>query len=79
MIGQQAALLERAEPLATVRCATHEETLRLEAEVAVQVLPLCARRGEAPVRIRFAGQTIVATPLDTRRFVRAMARFLSFN
>ena len=59
--------------------ATRDDLLRIEAGAAAQALHAAVDDGARPVEIRFAGRTIYARPLDTRRFVRAMSRFVSFN
>jgi hypothetical protein len=59
--------------------ATRDDLLRIEAGAAAQALHAAVDDGARPVEIRFAGRTIHARPLDTRRFVRAMSRFVSLN
>ena len=59
--------------------ATRDDLLRIEAGVTAQALHAAVDDGARPVEIRFAGRTIYARPLDTRRFVRAMSRFVSLN
>lgn len=59
--------------------ATRDDLLRIEAGAAAQAIHAAVDDGAKPVEIRFAGRTIYARPLDTRRFVRAMSRFVSLN
>jgi|MudIll2142460700_1097286.scaffolds.fasta_scaffold756151_2 hypothetical protein len=59
--------------------ATRDDLLRIEAGATAQAIHAAIDDGAKPVEIRFAGGTIHARPLDTRRFVRAMSRFVSFN
>jgi hypothetical protein len=59
--------------------ATRDDLLRIEAGAAAQAIHAAIDDGARPVEIRFAGGTIHARPLDTRRFVRAMSRFVSLN
>lgn len=78
-----AVLLEQ-EPIlgaatARLRPLDHETLNRMEAGLAASVLPACVDTQAAAVRLRAAGRTIVALPIDTRRFVRAMARHLCMN
>lgn len=78
-----AVLLEQ-EPIlgaaiARLRPVGHEELDRMEAGLAASILPACVDPQSAAVRLRAGGRTIVALPIDARRFVRAMARHLSMN
>ena len=59
--------------------ATRDDLLRIEAGATAQAIHAAIDDGARPVEIRFAGRTIYARPLDTRRFVRAMSRFVSLN
>ncbi len=59
--------------------ATRDDLLRIEAGATAQAIHAAVDDGARPVEIRFAGRTIHARPLDTRRFVRAMSRFVSLN
>jgi hypothetical protein len=68
-----------AAPLDGVRPSRHQDFERLEASLRVQVLSECVDEDAPRVRIPVRGGTIMAQPLDTRRFVRAMARHISFN
>jgi hypothetical protein len=58
---------------------TRDDLLRIEAGATAQAIHAAVDDGARPVEIRFAGRTIQARPLDTRRFVRAMSRFVSLN
>lgn len=66
-------------PLEGVRRATHEDFDRLEADVASDVISQALADDAPTVKIPFRGGYVLARPLDTRRFVRAMARHISFN
>jgi hypothetical protein len=68
-----------AAPLEGARAARHEDFERLEGSLRVEVLSRCVDESAPTVRIPFRGGYILARPLDTRRFVRAMARHISFN
>ncbi len=59
--------------------ASRDDLLRIEAGATAQAVHAALDDGARPVEIRFAGRTIHARPLDTRRFVRAMSRFVSLN
>jgi hypothetical protein len=58
---------------------TSRELCDLETRIAARVLPVSADFTEEPVRLRFGQRTLVVVPLDTRRFVYAMARHISLN
>lgn len=80
MTGQHALLAHPEELVPTARpTATHHDFEEMEAQIASRVLPLAADLEAAPVQLTFRGQTVVALPMDTRRFVRLMARHLSMN
>jgi len=66
-------------PLAGARLCRQEDCERLEEEIREDVLSQCVDEHAAEVKIPFRGGYIVAQPLNTRRFVRAMARHISFN
>ncbi len=66
-------LLERFVP------ATREDLVQIEAGAAAQAVHASLDDAASPVAIRFAGRVIHARPLDTRRFVRAMSRYVSLN
>lgn len=61
------------------RVASREDLERLESGVSASVLLAAADESQAPVRIRYMGRTILAQPMDTRRFVREMAAHICFN
>ncbi len=65
----------------TERCieVTRKDLEHLEAGIAEEVLPACVDETQEPVKLRCMGRTIMAQPLDTRRFVRVMARYTSLN
>lgn len=77
MIAAEAVVLERDELIVVPARARDFE--RLENAIADRVLPAAVDHHARPVRIPYRGRTILALPLDTRRFVRAMARHLSMN
>lgn len=82
MIGHQAMLLEqdRLDPAPSVPAgATHADFERIEAQIAGRILPLAADLEARPVQLTFRGQAVVALPIQTRRFVRLMARYISMN
>ncbi len=83
MMGRRAAVIEgqvHISPLlARANDATREDLLRLEAAVAAEVLPAVLDPLAAGLLLRCGERTVVARPLDLRRFVRAMARRLCFN
>ncbi len=56
-----------------------EELDRLEARVRARVLHASVDETARPVPLRFRGQVILARPIDTRRFVIAMAPYLCMN
>lgn len=66
-------------PLAGATACGHEECERMEEGIREDVLSRCVDEGAPAVRIPFRGGHVLAKPLDTRRFVRAMARHVSFN
>jgi hypothetical protein len=68
-----------AVPLPGARLCRHEDCERLEENIREDVLRRCVDEGAAKVRIPVRGGYILAQPLNTRRFVRAMARHISFN
>lgn len=72
--------LTPSQPLAD-RCQTAgtKDLEQLESGVAAQVLMASMDSEAEAVKIRFRGRTIMARPLDTRRFVQEMAAFVSFN
>lgn len=61
------------------RQASREELERLESGVSAQVLLSSADESRKPVPLRYMGRTILAQPLDTRRFIREMAVHICFN
>jgi len=61
------------------RQASREELERLESGVSAQVLLSAADESRKPVLLRYMGRTILAQPLDTRRFIREMAVHICFN
>ncbi len=63
------------------RCQStcRSELEQLESGVSAQVLLAAVDEMAEPVKIQYRGRTIFARPLDTRRFVREMAAFVSFN
>jgi hypothetical protein len=77
MTAGQAAILEREERAVVPACSRDFE--RLENTIADEVMARAADPRAMPVRLGYRGRTILALPLDTRRFVRAMARHLSMN
>ncbi len=83
MIAQAAALLVSEPESGSLSFeaprATSADFSRLEERIAQRVLPLAADLEAAPVRLRVGSREIVAIPIDTRRFVRAMARHICFN
>jgi len=56
-----------------------EELDRLEERVRARVLHASVDETARPVALRFRGQVILARPIDTRRFVIAMAPYLCMN
>ncbi len=77
MIAAQAAVLERDEVcLVPARARDFE---RLENAIADRVLGQVVDPRARPVHLRYRGRNVIALPLDTRRFVQAMARHLSLN
>lgn len=83
MISQQLALAEReVGNFGTQECwksASREDFVRMEAGIRARVLPLSASTEGERIPLRYAGRTFYAVPLDTARFVRAMARHISMN
>lgn len=61
------------------RVASREDLERLESGVSASVLLAAADESRPPVKIRYMGRTILAQPMDTRRFVREMAAYICFN
>lgn len=59
--------------------ASRDDLLRIEASATAQAVHASIDDTAAPVAIPFAGRVIHARPLDTRRFVRAMSRYISLN
>ena len=72
-LAPEQPLAERCKP------ASREDLEQLENGVSAQVLLASLDANAAPVSIRYKGRTILARPLDTRRFVQEMAAFISFN
>jgi hypothetical protein len=58
---------------------TSNEIRTLESRIAARVLPVSADPAGEPVHLRFGERTLIVLPLDTRRFVQAMARHISLN
>ncbi len=56
-----------------------EELDRLEEEVRARVLHAAIDEEARPVALPFRGRVILARPLDTRRFIVAMAPYLCMN
>ncbi len=56
-----------------------EELDRLEERVRARVLHVSVDEEARPVALRFRGRVILARPIDTRRFIAAMAPYLSMN
>jgi hypothetical protein len=54
---------------AQIDCHTHE--------LVRMVVDQCTT--EEPVRLRYLGRDLELLPIDTRKFVKAMSRFLSMN
>lgn len=83
MMGQHAVAIvgevEASPLLERATQATREDLLHLEAAVAARVLPSVLDLSAAGMPLRCGARTVVALPLDLRRFVRAMARHLCFN
>jgi hypothetical protein len=83
MAAQQAAMvgteMEVSDLVARARQATRADLIQLEASVAVQVLSGAADPEGAGLPLRYGDRTVFARPLNTRRFVLAMARHLCFN
>ena len=83
MAGQGAAVVgsetDFSQLVARARQATRADLARLEASVAVRVLPAAADVDGDGLALRYGGRTVLARPLNTRRFVLAMARHLCFN
>ncbi len=78
----QAALLDHEPATRTLiepQPASSADFSRMEERIAERVLPLAADFEAAPVRLRVGRREIVAIPLDTRRFVQAMAKHMCFN
>lgn len=73
MIETNVPLLERLEKV------TREDLQRMEAQVASEVALQAMDESRPAVKLRHAGRTIVAQPIDTRRFVLAMAPHVCFN
>ena len=82
MIGQAMLLERRTDLAATLERfvpVDSERLVRLESSIAARVLPASIDAAGTAVRLRCGARTIVALPIDTRRFVRAMACHISFN
>lgn len=66
-------LLERLDTV------TREDLAHLESTVAGRALQAAIDDEAKPVALYFRGRVIMAQPLNTRRFVRAIAPYLCFN
>ncbi|MFN7964179.1 MAG: hypothetical protein U0V87_00615 [Acidobacteriota bacterium] len=73
MIETKLPLLERLEKV------TREDLQRMEATVTSQVAMQAIDDSRPAVKLHHAGRTIVLQPIDTRRFVLAMAPHVCFN
>lgn len=78
MIGEKQGNLQ-SEQISSFGMAGHEDMLRLEAEVTAEVLDEVVDETAEEVSFAFLGRAIRARPIDTRRFVQAMARHICFN
>lgn len=66
-------LLERLDTV------TREDLARLELTAASRALQAAIDDEAKPLPLHFRGRVIMAQPVNTRRFVRAIAPYLCFN
>ncbi len=81
MAAEAAVLVERPEVELVDRSmrATAEHFRQMERQIAGRVLPGAVDVTGRPVTMQFGARQLVLLPLDTRRFVQAMARHISLN
>ncbi|MBP7148277.1 MAG: hypothetical protein KBD01_12075 [Acidobacteria bacterium] len=77
---ESASVTTSAQPLlGRLQAITRDDLARMEAGCAARAINAAIDEDAGPTVLTYGGRTVFARPLNTRRFVQAMARYLCFN